>query len=345
MSEKKTIILTLSIVFALCILAVAIPRLKNRVKENPDDLIGNTAGNLNNGGYFCESDGVVYFANAYDEGTLYRMNSDESEIQKISKSEVAYLNVGGDYLYYYQKNSSAASSLGFVVHMSGLYRCKTNGQNVVCLDKSDCKSVVLAGNTLYYDKPVDGKTSLCLFRVDTNKANLQQVTDYLLNPVCTSGGLLYYNGTVENHYLYTMDTATMTESLLASCNAWYPVLYGNYIYYLDTDNDYRLCRYSLSDQSLTVLADARVDFFNLSQNYIYYQTNDENAPALMRMLLDGSSPEVVAEGIYSDINITSDYVYFHSYGADIPVYHTPADGAVSVSDFDAAKEAALANTK
>jgi hypothetical protein len=123
------------------------------------------------------------------------------------------------------------------------------------------------------------------------------------------------------------------------------VLYENYIYYLDTDNDYRLCRYSLSDQSLTVLADARVDLFNLSQNYIYYQTNDENAPALMRMLLDGSSPEVVAEGIYSDINITSNYVYFHSYGADIPVYHTPADGVVSVSDFDAAKEAALANTK
>ncbi|MCI8695906.1 MAG: DUF5050 domain-containing protein, partial [Lachnospiraceae bacterium] len=33
-------------------------------------LSGNT-GNLNNGGYFCEMDGRVYFANAYDNFALY----------------------------------------------------------------------------------------------------------------------------------------------------------------------------------------------------------------------------------------------------------------------------------
>lgn len=342
MTGKKTVIISLIIIVILFGAGLFVSRMGGRISSNPSDLVGNTAGNLNNGGYFCEADGYVYFANAYDEGTLYRMKSDGTEIKKINKAEVAYLNVGGDYVYYYQKNSSAASSLGFVVHMSGLYRCRTNGKKILCLDKSDCKSVILTGNTLYYNKPVDGLTSLCLFRIGTDKKNAQQVTDYLLNPVCAQNGVLYYNGTKENHYLYSLDTATGQESLVLEYNTWYPVLYGDSAYFLDIDNDYRLCRYGLYDQTLTVLTADRVDAFNLCGNYIYYQKNDASSPALMCIGLDGSNPQVVAEGIFSDINVTSSYVYFHPYGESVPMYRTPSDGSCIVSTFDDARDAALA---
>lgn len=42
-------------------------------RQSPET-VGNTAGNLNNSGYFCEYDGTVYFANAYDSNTLYSMD-------------------------------------------------------------------------------------------------------------------------------------------------------------------------------------------------------------------------------------------------------------------------------
>ena len=35
--------------------------MSNSVKMNPDDTTGNTAGNLNNYGYFCEHNGKVFF--------------------------------------------------------------------------------------------------------------------------------------------------------------------------------------------------------------------------------------------------------------------------------------------
>jgi len=91
---------------------------------------------------------------------------------------------------------------------------------------------------------------------------------------------------------------------------------------------------------MTVLTTERVEFFNLTAQYIYYQTVDSDAPALMRMGLDGSNPELVSEGIYRDISVTSQYVYFRAYSADMPMYHTPADGAVYVTTFDAANQAA-----
>ena len=70
----------------------------SRIPHNDLSVTGNTAGNLNNSGLFAESDGRVYFSNAYDNGCLYVMNSDETDLKKLSSSRVNSINVGGNYL-------------------------------------------------------------------------------------------------------------------------------------------------------------------------------------------------------------------------------------------------------
>ena len=60
---------------------------------------------------------------------------------------------------------------------------------------------------------------------------------------------------------------------------------------------------------------------------------------------DGSNNELVADGIYSEINATSQYVYFHPYDSMVPTYRTPVNGPVTVSTFDAAMNAAFENSK
>ena len=47
-----------------------------RDRYNDGYVNGNTAGNLYNEGYFCEKDGIVYFANPADNYCLYSMNPD-----------------------------------------------------------------------------------------------------------------------------------------------------------------------------------------------------------------------------------------------------------------------------
>ncbi len=49
------------------------------------------------------------------------------------------------------------------------------------------------------------------------------------------------------------------------------------------------------------------------------------------------------EGVYQNINITSEYVYFNSFNESTPVYKTYTYGPVNVTTFDAAREAALEN--
>ena len=107
-------------VILLLLMVIAI--LIGRVPLNDENTVGNTPGNLNNGGYFCESDGRVYFANAYDGYALYSMNSDESDLRKLGEGSYSFLNVGGDYLYYSMIGNSDDYELGFIGTPYGVYR-------------------------------------------------------------------------------------------------------------------------------------------------------------------------------------------------------------------------------
>ncbi len=341
MSSKKKVILALIIIISLFLVLYFFLSHRKQIPQNPIGTVGNTAGNLNNGGYFCEQDGKVYFSNAYDNGALYCMNVDETEIKRLNGSEASYLNVAGNYIYYYQKNASGHSDLGYIFRTFGLYRCKTNGQDPVCLDRSDCGAVTLVDNTLFYTKSVEGQKTLHLFSISTDKRNTEQIAEYLANPASAANSVLYYNGTQKDHYLYTYDTMTKQETLLKEYPMWFPTLHGNSIFFLDLESNYQLCRYDLYDDSMTVIATDRVDAFNVTDQYVYYQTSGTETPALMRVNSDGTNPEVVAEGVFSDISVTSHYVYFRPFGAEHTMYHTPANGPISVSTFDGASQAAL----
>ena len=66
---KKEAKIVLSVVAAILVIALmSIIMLSQRITMNPAGTVGNTAGNLNNGGLVCEYDGVVYFSNTFEGG-------------------------------------------------------------------------------------------------------------------------------------------------------------------------------------------------------------------------------------------------------------------------------------
>lgn len=344
MSKKIKWIIAGCIVFCVIVLFLVMTYFSNKVPQNPVGTVGNTAGNLNNFGLYCESDGKIYFANAYDGYTMYQMDVNEENVKKIVNAKVQYINAGGDYLYYYQVNSAAALGKGFALKVNGLYRSEKNGKHAVCLSKNTIQNVTLVDNSLFYQQMVNGAKALYLYKIDTDKTKLEQVSDYLINPSSAANSTIYYNGTVEDHALYALDCNSLTSTKLLDENLWFPIIQNGYVYFIDLANNYRLCRFEISTGEVYALTTDRVDSYNMCDSYIYYQKNDSDSPALMRMALDGSNPEVVANGNYSNINITSQYVYFQQFSVETPIYHTPTYGVVNVTTFDAAKDAAIKYT-
>ena len=67
MRLKKSVKITLGIIIIALIIGIgALLMLSQRIVMNPEGTVGNTAGNLNNDGRFCEYDGTVYFLNSFD---------------------------------------------------------------------------------------------------------------------------------------------------------------------------------------------------------------------------------------------------------------------------------------
>lgn len=339
MKKNWKILLFAGIILIFLVVSSVISSFTGKIPSNDISITGNTAGNLNNGGLYAESNGKVYFSNAYDNGCLYSMNTDETELKKLSNSQASSINVGGDYLYYYMDSSGGGTGLGYVIRTYGIYRSKLNGKNSECLDRNAAVTMQLAGDYLYYQRYTNQDFTK-FYKVKTDKSENALVSDSIINPAACYNGIIYFNGTEKDHYLYALDTRTDTISTIYEGNLWYPAYYAGYIYYMDVSSNYRLCRYSLADNTVEILTNDRVDTFNVGDSYIYYQRNSSTEPALMRMHLDGSDPEIVVEGNYSDINLTSSYAYFHAFGQDVPVYHTPVNGAVNVTAFTAAMEAA-----
>ena len=74
MARKRSPLRTvLLIVFFLAMIAcvvflVAFIKQRGRIADNPPGTLGNTGGNINNGGLFCQDGNTVYFSNPLDHG-------------------------------------------------------------------------------------------------------------------------------------------------------------------------------------------------------------------------------------------------------------------------------------
>lgn len=319
--------------FVILILIIAVLGLSvffsGRVTMNPPGTVGNTAGNLNNDGLFCEYDGTVYFSNAAAGGSLCAMNPDETNFRELNNVKVRNILAGGKYLYFYQTGAVSKSGFGQLEGIKAFSRSRLNGSDITSLTRDVVVTGQLVDNYLYLLTAANPGASFYKLKIDQSEQ--VPLADYNINPACASNGIIYYNGTQNDHYLYTLNTANDVSSELWRGNLWYPVLDNDYIYYLDVAENYRLCRYSLSRNEIEILTQDRVDCFNVGSGYIYYQKND-STPQLKFMYTDGSGSTVLAEGTYTDINMTSQYVYFQLFGDESTTYHAPL-GSSSFSVF------------
>ena len=339
--NAKTKTIVFSAIGGLAFIAVTVYMLfSQRVKMNEGYVTGNTAGNLYNCGLFCESEGVIYFSNLYDDGCLYSMLPDETDIKKLSTSRVTSINADSNYLYYYMDSAKKGES--YVQRNYGIFRSKLNGKDVQCLKRGNAITLQLCGNYLFYQNFSNQNTNGTeLYKIKIDKSEDVLLADYLVDPSCIVNGMMYFSGTQDNHYLYSLNTANDSISIVWTGDVWNPIYHNGVFYYMDVANNYRLCRYFPAENSVEVLTKDRVDAFNILGDYIYYQKNSKTEPALKRMYTDGSNVEIVAEGNFSNISMTSNYVYFTAFDSETPIYKTPTYGPVMITAFDAAEAAVV----
>lgn len=327
MDKKKVFILILIILAILG--AVVFFNLRSKMQYNDDNAIGNTAGNLNNGGFFCESNGVIYFSNPYDDSKLYSMNSDCTNAKKLSDDHVASINVHGNYIYYV-KNNTSSNSVNAVLHgqLTGVFRCNLDGKNVVSLYDKPSGIISLCGNYVYYQH-YDNTTALTLYKIKIDKTDNKLISKSNYNPSSFYNGKIYFSNITDNHNICSIDTKTDSVSTFFSGNTYLTDMEGAYLYYIDIDKGYSLVRLNTQNNTIELLSSGRCINYNLYGNKIFYQKEGEDA-GLYRMNIDGTNQEHIALGDFNNIHCTSQYTFFQYLNNPGVLYRVPTTGTINL---------------
>ena len=283
-----------------------------------------------NGGLFCEHNGVVYFANLQDAGRLYSMDPSGNDIKKISDDSVKYINADDNYIYYVRDNTNRDTQYYFSsFNNNSLCRLSIKGHKLKILDEDPCIYASLIGNYIYY-LHYDEKNATTLYKVCIDGTDRKQVKNHYVFTCSASGQYFFFNSPKDGK-LYKMDTDTDQEELAFDCNCYKPIVDDDNAYYLDVNQNNALVHTSLSTGKPITLSKDFIELYNVYGSYIYYQRGGSN-PALCMIKNDGSDFKEIALGEYTNINVTSYYIYFQDFKTG-NVYYTPTSNPGEISDF------------
>jgi len=326
MKKKKIYIL---IFIALVIIGIVIYfQIRSRMQYNDDNITGNTAGNLNNGGTFCEYNGILYFSNPYDGNKLYSMNSDCTNAKKLVDDHIASINVYGNYIYYVKNNAvggvinSTSSS-----NLAGVFRCDLDGKNIISLYDNISNIISLHGNYIYYQHN-DSKTGSSLYKIKINNTDNKLVSNVDYNPSSYYNGTIYFSSIKDNQNLYTLDAKTDVISTYYSGNTSFANMEGTFLYYIDLDKGSSLVRMNTANNTVELLFFGHCLNYNVYENKIFFLRDGDDA-GLYRMNTDGSNLELIASGNFNNVQCTSNYTFFQYFNKPDQLYRVPTSGVIS----------------
>ena len=304
--------------------------LGSKIYYNDEGYIGNTSGNLMNKGLFAEHNGRIYFANPYDRNQLYSMNSDCTDIRKLSDDSVSYINVTDHYIFYVRNNFDPDNAgMLFRGQLYGVIRSKLNGKNSKALTTDVISSMVLFGNRVYYESYDDGKIRTMYTTIDKKETATIKGTPIQLNNI--DGKKTYYSGTDTDHNIYSFDLSSSLADTLLEGNTYLASMNDDILYYLDMSDNYVLTAYDTLTGTTKILYDGRCVNYNIYDDVIFFQTEDGDN-ALHRMNLDGSNDTIIMTGNADSISCTSQYTFFTLFGQNT-LYRVPTHGGTDVELF------------
>ena len=337
MKSKKTnyggiIFAALFLCFVITVITVSI--LSKRTVLSTSMKCGNTAGNLYNYGLFCEDGDRIYFSNINDQGALYSMKKDYSDFKKISSDYVRYINADENYIYYSRNNNlkDKASRSIFIFYSNGIYRMSKSGHNLKMLWNKPIGTMVLYRNKIYYQKYVEG-SKLSISSVGIDGEGDKEIYSDDSQAVSIDSGKLYFAGIRSDKNLHSISLDSSSNRIEAEGSFYNPIVNGNYIYYIDSGNKYRLYRADYNGDNRKILVNERIASYNFSEDfrYLYYQKDGSEDNGLCVMDMNDGSIITIKKGDFKWLNTVGTDCFFTDFDGSQMYVYSPNKG---ISIFD-----------
>ena len=257
----------------------------------PHNTVGNTAGNLLNGGLASGQGNWIYFVNSEDGNTLYKMNLAGTEQYKLSSFPVASINVMGETVF--AQRTDARSKISSVridgsrqkeIQFSSYFLCATR-DGLISANSENSACIAKLGS--------DYRTRSYLFE------------EYSASDVSVHNGRVYFINQGDQNRLYSMDEsgASLRSETEVSVSA-----YG-----FDGNDLLYCCGGTLYRSGSSVPLASGVERLNVSGESIYY-TDVDNGSRLYRIGKNGGNPQLVADCAVSEVCLSGGWIFYSSAG-------------------------------
>ena len=258
--------------------------------------LGNTAGNIVNGGYVTENENFFFWA-TLSEDKIYKSNKDFSENKEIfeGKFGATELNVADGYIY-------------FTDGIPGYLRKMTiDGKNGKILTFFNVENVIVSGERIYYKTIEKEYGKETVYSCDLNGENQIFHTNNV-SQFCIDGETIYYTKSDDGHSLWSIDLFGGNSRKLNSEHTINPIFDNKYIYYTTAEN-FNIFRMNKESLQTECINDERCASINIYGDWIYYGANRYLGP-LCRMSKDGKIKEVLLDAPVAEINIVDNFVFY-----------------------------------
>ena len=286
-----------------------------------ENTIGNTNGNIANGGYAALQGNWIYYVNNSDSYKLYKIKTDGTGESKLSDDMPKYINVLGDWIYY--SNDSDAGKL---------YKIKTDGTGKAMLSDDDAYYVNAEGDWIYYKNNSDANR---LYKIKTDGTGKTKVNDDMSYDITAAGGWIYYVNESDGYKIYKIKTDGTGRTKLNDNTSYDINVAVGWIYYQKsiTDSDDNsvpngLYKIKTDGTEETKLSGDVPYYINVVGNWIYY-VNDSDSSRLYKIKTDGTARTKLNDDKSFDINVAGDWIYYGAKGNVGKLYKLKADGTIS----------------
>lgn len=273
------------------------------------NLVGNTTGNIINGGLASIQESTIYFR-SNDGGSLYEADLASGELKMISTDSVSYINVSGDSIFYCNKDDN-----------NRIYRIGTDGSSRAPVTSIGASHLFLAEDWLYYIDLTDNQK---IYRVSVRGGERKIITEEPADTMIMDDEWLYFISSKDNN-LYRVNEEGSALEKITDFQICCPSLDNGWIFFADNSEGSKLSKIRTDGSDKQVLTDHRANYVNAAGGWVYYVAVDEEF-SLNRVRSDGTERTTLIKGPVKDINIVDKWIIYINQADNDQIYKSDLDG-------------------
>lgn len=275
------------------------------------NIMGNTPGNIANGGLAAIQGERVYFRSNVGS-SLFVGNFQNGDTGILSTDSVWFINVYGDWIYYSNRDDN-----------NRLYKLKTDGTNRTVLSDSGAWFVTYFDNWIYY---IDEADDYKIYKVDPEGNNRIRITEDSAWFINVFDNWVYYVNPNDGNAIYRVRVdGRGREKVNDNPSCCINVYKDEWIYYINEADNSRIYRIRIDGTGNMALNDNPSSFINIADDWIFYVNNNDNF-SLYKMRFDGSGNMKIASEPVRYVVVAGEWVFYVDRAEDETIYKVRTDG-------------------